>query len=73
MLAHEKPVFDTVAQTLYKSNSDEQIRYACQAREEYEFQMKRRQEQLDEYESRMKQLQEENNKLRLENQKLKGL
>lgn len=87
MLAKEKPIFDTVAQTLYKSNADEQIRYACQAREEYELQMKRRQEQLDEYEfqmkrrqeqlneyqSQIKQLQAENDKLRLENQKLKGL
>ncbi len=59
MLAHEKPVFDKVAQTLYKSNTDEQIRYACQAREEYEFQMKRRQEQLDEYEFQMKRRQEQ--------------
>lgn len=65
MLAHEKPVFDKVAQTLYKSNTDEQIRYACQAREEYEFQMKRRQEQLDE-------LQNENNELRLEIERLKA-
>lgn len=72
MLAHENPVFDAVAQKLYKSNADEQIRYACQAREEYEFQMKRRQDQLDEYESQMKQLQDELNKLRLENEKLKG-
>lgn len=47
MLAHEKPVFDTVAQTLYKSNANEDIRYACQIREEYAFQMRRRQEQLD--------------------------
>lgn len=47
MLAHEKPVFDAVAQTLYKSNADEDIRYACQIREEYAFQMRRRQEQMD--------------------------
>ena len=57
MLAHEKPVFDTVAQSLYKSNADEEIRYACQAREEYEFQMKRRQKQLEEYQSQMSHLQ----------------
>lgn len=66
MLAHEKTIYDTVAQTLYKSNADEQIRYACQAREEYEFQMKRRQQQLDE-------LQAEVNRLRLENEKLKSM
>lgn len=59
MLAHEKPVFDTVAQTLYKSNADEQIRYACQVREEYEFQMKRRQQQLDEYELQIKRNQQQ--------------
>ncbi len=78
MLAHEKPIFTKVAQELYKSNTDEQIRYACQAREEYEFQMKRRQKQLDEYEFQMKrwqaqlaELQDENNKLRLELEHLK--
>ncbi len=64
MLAHEKPIFTKVAQELYKSNTDEQIRYACQAREEYEFQMKRWQAQLAE-------LQDENNKLRLELEHLK--
>lgn len=79
MLVHEKPVFDTVAQTLYKSNADEQIRYACQAREEYEFQMKRRQQQLEAYKSQAEdataallKLQEENRRLRDENRKLKG-
>ena len=61
MLTQEKPVFDKIAQTLYKSNADEQIRYACQVREEYEFQMKRRQEQLDEYKSQMKRGQEQLN------------
>ena len=59
MLAHEKPIFTKVAQELYKSNTDEQIRYACQAREEYEFQMKRRQEMLDEYEFQMKRRQKQ--------------
>ncbi len=66
MLAHENSVFDKVAQELYKSNSDEQIRYACQAREEYEFQMKRRQAMLEEaekkqqeYEFQMKRRQEQ--------------
>lgn len=56
MLANNNPTFDKVAQELYKSNGDEMTRYACQMREEYEFQMRRIDKRIEDAEVANKQL-----------------
>lgn len=60
MLTNGNPTFDKVAQELYKSNSDEMTRYACQMREEYEFQMRRIDKRIAGAETANKQLKDEN-------------
>lgn len=71
MLANNDPTFDKVAQELYKSNGDEMTRYACQMREEYEFQMRRIDKRIEDAESANKQLKSENTSLKGENTSLK--
>ena len=72
MLADGNPTFDKVAQELYKSNGDEMTRYACQVREEYEFQMRRIDKRIEDAESTNVQLKSENISLKGENTSLKG-
>lgn len=72
MLAEDNPTFGKVAQELYKSNGDEMTRYACQMREEYEFQMRRIDKRIEEAETANKQLKSENISLKGENTSLKG-
>lgn len=72
MLADGNPTFDKVAQELYKSNGDEMTRYACQMREEYEFQMKRIDRRIENAESANEQLKSENTSLKGEVTSLKG-
>ena len=72
MLADGNPTFGKVAQELYKSNGDEMTRYACQMREEYEFQMRRIDRRIEDAESANKELKSENTSLKGENTSLKG-
>jgi predicted transposase/invertase (TIGR01784 family) len=72
MLASDNPTFDKVAQELYKSNGDEMTIYACQMREEYEFQMKRIGKRIEDAETANEQLKGENASLKGENTSLKG-
>lgn len=72
MLADGNPTFDKVAQELYKSNGDEMTRYACQMREEYEFQMRRIDKRIENAENANKELKSENTSLKGENTSLKG-
>ena len=58
MLADGNPTFGKVAQELYKSNGDEMTRYACQMREEYEFQMRRIDKRIEDAENANEQLKE---------------
>ena len=71
MLADGNPTFGKVAQELYKSNGDEMTRYACQMREEYEFQMRRIDKRVEEAEAAVEQLKGENTSLKGENTSLK--
>ncbi len=71
MLADGNPTFGKVAQELYKSNGDEMTRYACQMREEYEFQMRRIDKRVEDAEAAVEQLKGENTSLRGENTSLK--
>lgn len=71
MLASNNPTFDKVAQELYKSNSDEMTRYACQMREEYEFQMRRIDKRIEDAEAAIVSLKGENVSLQGENTSLK--
>ena len=72
MLANNDPTFDKVAQELYKSNGDEMTRYACQMREEYEFQMRRIDKRIEDAESANVQLKSENTSLKGEIISLEG-
>lgn len=72
MLANGNPTFDKVAQELYKSNGDEMTRYACQVREEYEFQMRRIDKRIEDAEAANEQLKGEVTSLKGENTSLKG-
>ena len=72
MLADGNPTFDKVAQELYKSNGDEMTRYACQVREEYEFQMRRIDKRIEDTEAANEHLKGENTSLKGENTSLKG-
>ena len=72
MLASNNPTFDKVAQELYKSNGDEMTRYACQMREEYEFQMKRINKRIESAEAAIVSLEGENTSLKGEITSLKG-
>ena len=72
MLADGNPTFDKVAQELYKSNGDEMTRYACQVREEYEFQMRRIDRRIEDAESANKELKSENTSLKDKNAFLEG-
>ena len=72
MLADGNPTFDKVAQELYKSNGDEMTRYACQVREEYEFQMRRIDKRIEDAEAANEQLKGEVTSLKGENTSLKG-
>lgn len=67
MLADGNPTFGRVAQELYKSNRDEMTRYACQMREEHEFQMRRIDKRIEDAESANKQLKSENTPLKGKN------
>ena len=58
MLADGNPTFGKVAQELYRSNGDEMTRYACQMREEYEFQMRRIDKRIEDAENANEQLKE---------------
>ena len=71
MLADGNPTFDKVAQELYKSNGDEMTRYACQVREEYEFQMRRIDKRIEDAEAANEQLKGEVTSLKGENTSLK--
>lgn len=71
MLADGNPTFDKVAQELYKSNGDEMTRYACQMREEYEFQMRRIDKRIEEAETANEHLKGEVTSLKSENTSLK--
>ena len=71
MLADGNPTFDKVAQELYKSNGDEMTRYACQVREEYEFQMRRIDKRIEDAEAANGQLKGEVTSLKGENTSLK--
>lgn len=71
MLTSNNPTFDKVAQELYKSNSDEMTRYACQMREEYEFQMRRIDKRIEDAEAAIVSLKGENTSLKGENTSLK--
>lgn len=64
MLANNDPTFDKVAKELYKSNGDEMTKYACQMREEYEFQMRRIDKRIEDAESANEQLKSENSSLK---------
>ena len=72
MLADGNPTFGKVAQELYKSNGDEMTRYACQMREEYEFQMRRIDKRIEDAETANKQLKGTIVSLKGENTSLKG-
>ena len=71
MLADGNPTFGKVAQELYKSNGDEMTRYACQMREEYEFQMRRIDKRVEDAEAAVEHLKGENTSLKGENTFLK--
>ncbi len=71
MLADGNPTFSKVAQELYRSNGDEMTRYACQMREEYEFQMRRIDKRIEDAESANKHLESENTSLKGEITSLK--
>lgn len=71
MLANNDPTFDKVAQELYKSNGDEMTLYACQMREEYEFQMRRIDKRIEDAEAVNEHLKGENTSLKGEITSLK--
>ena len=71
MLAEDNPTFGKVAQELYKSNGDEMTRYACQMREEYEFQMRRIDKRIEDAEAANEKLKGEVTSLKGENTSLK--
>ncbi len=62
-MATDNQIFDSIAQELYKSNSDEKIRLACQAREDFNLHERRTQEKIDELTRKNDALQNENNAL----------